>query len=97
NPEAFIHGMVEQMYRIEDDLDRMRSLPLHDSRKREAAFRQQRREYPSRLTFSRVCHSIEWALGGMADPAEGWPQNFDDRLKSWPRLLARVLGEQETF
>ena len=74
NPEAFIHGIVEQMYRIEDDLDRMRSLPLHDSRKREAAFRQQRREYPSRLTFSRY----ELSSGGLS---EEWQTRLRDGLK----------------
>lgn len=74
NPEAFIHGIVEQMYRIEDDLDRMRSLPLHDSRKREAAFRQQRREYRSRLTFSRY----ELSSRGLS---EEWQTRLRDGLK----------------
>ncbi len=53
NPETFIHRIVEQMYRIEDDVVRMRSLPVHDSRARETAFRRQRWEYPPRHTFGR--------------------------------------------
>ncbi|GMQ82269.1 MAG: 4-phosphoerythronate dehydrogenase [Rhodothermia bacterium] len=53
SPETFIHRIVEQMYRIEDDVVRMRLLPVHDSRARETAFRRQRWEYPPRHTFAR--------------------------------------------
>ncbi|TDI70452.1 MAG: 4-phosphoerythronate dehydrogenase [Bacteroidetes bacterium] len=52
SPEAFIHSIVQQMYRIDEDVDRMRSRSDQDGQARETAFRQQRWAYPPRYTFS---------------------------------------------